>query len=238
MAQTIAAVDSPAIEHGVLIDLTLPDATTGAATTYRISNCYTNVVYNGNTYTALGGFLQVTDIQGDLQNTNNEISLGLSAIPAEYIEAILKQEIKGGSLRIYRAFFDSATQQIRNIGGVDQIFLRFDGYINNYAIQEDVASYQSADVTHTITVTASSILGVLEGRVSGRRTNEQSYQKVYGETFITGAITTDPSMSRIVALKAASFDFGRPYTGSSGSGSAGGRSTGGGGNNNVSTEQP
>ena len=209
MAQNIQAVNGPAIEHGVLIDLTLPDPATGLNVLYRISNCYTNVVYNGNTYTALGGFLQVTDIQGDLQSTNNDISLSLSAIPATYIEAIMGREIKGGTIRIYRVFFDTATQQIKNISGQDQIFLRFDGFITNFAIQEDVASYQSADVTHTITVTAASILGVLENRVAGRRTNETSYQRYFGEQNITAAITTDPSMSKVVALKAASFDFGK-----------------------------
>lgn len=209
MAQTIQAVDNPAIEHGVLIDLTLPDPDTGDAILYRISNCYSNVVYGGNTYTALGGFLQITDIQGDLQSTNNEISLSLSAIPAEYIEAIMGREIKGGTIRLYRAFFDTATQQIKNIGGTDQIFLRFDGYINNFAIQEDVGSNQSADVTHTITVTASSILGILENRVSGRRTNTTSYQREYGEQYINSLILTDPAMDRVVALKAATFDFGK-----------------------------
>jgi hypothetical protein len=210
MAQTIAAVNNPGIEHGVLIDLALPDPTTGAATLYRISNCYTNVVYAGNTYTAMGGFLEVTDIQGDLQLTNNEITLGLSAIPAEYIEAIMSREIKGGAIRIYRVFFDTATQQVQTIGGVQQVFLRFDGIINNFAIQEDIASYQTADVTHTITVSASSILAVLENRRSGRRTNEQSYQVFFGEQNITSGITTDLSMSRVVALRAASFDFGKP----------------------------
>jgi hypothetical protein len=158
----------------------------------------------------MGGFLEVTDIQGDLQLTNNEITLGLSAIPAEYIEAIMSREIKGGAIRIYRVFFDTATQQVQTIGGVQQVFLRFDGIINNFAIQEDVASYQAADVTHTITVSASSILAVLENRRSGRRTNEQSYQVFFGEQNITSGITTDLSMSRVVALRAASFDFGKP----------------------------
>ena len=202
MAQTITAVQSAGIEHGVLIDLTLPDPITNDAVLYRISNCYTNVTHNGNTYTALGGFLNVSDIQGDLQKTANDITLSLSAIPAEYIEAIMKQEIKGGTLRIYRAFFDSATQTVIP----NQVFLRFDGYITNYAIQEDV---NPEAVTHTITVTASSILGILEQRVSGRRTNESSYQRYFAEQNITHNIETDPSMSRVVTLKAASFDFGK-----------------------------
>jgi hypothetical protein len=208
MAQSITAVNSPGIEHGVLIDLTLPDQLTGAPILYRISNCYTNVIHNGNTYLALGGFLQITDIQGDLQSTNNEITLALSAIEPDYIEAILQQEIKGGALKIYRVFFDTVTQQV--ITG--QVFLRFDGVINNYAIQEDVNNTGNflPEITHTITITASSIQGVLEGRTSGRRTNQQSYQKFYPEQFITNAIAVDPLMNRVVTLRAASFDFGRP----------------------------
>jgi hypothetical protein len=208
MAQSITAVNSPGIEHGVLIDLTLPDQITGLPIIHRISNCYTNVIHNGNTYLALGGFLQITDIQGDLQSTNNEITLALSAIEPDYIEAIMKQEIKGGALKIYRVFFDTVTQEV--ITG--QVFLRFDGVINNFAIQESTSNSGnfSPELTHTITVTASSIQGVLEGRTSGRRTNQQSYQKFYPEQFITNAIAVDPLMNRVVTLRAASFDFGKP----------------------------
>lgn len=216
MAQTIAAVDNPGIEHGVLIDLSLPDPVTGVLLTYRISNCYTNITYNSYTYQALGGFLDITDIQGDLQSTNNDVTLSLSAIPAEYIEAIMSREIKGGSIKLYRVFFDTATQAVQVINSVPQIFLRFDGIINNFAIQEDLQLEEST-VTHTITVTASSILAVLENRVSGRRTNTYSYQTFYDEQNITTLIDNtatdaggvDPSMDRVVALKAASFDFGK-----------------------------
>lgn len=208
MAQVIKAVESPGIEHGILIDLTLPDPDTGVLLSYKISNCYTNVTYNGYTYTALGGFLDITDIQGDLQSTNNDVTISLSAIPADYIEAIMDRQIKGGRVRLYRVFFDTATQTVKTIDSVDQVFLRFDGIINNFAIQEDLELTEST-VTHTITVTASSILSVLENRVSGRRTNTFSYQVYYEEGPLTANILEDPSMDRIVALKAASFDFGK-----------------------------
>lgn len=211
MAQTITAVQNPHIEHGILLDLTLPDPDTGTAALYRISNCYTNVVYNSNTYTALGGFLQTSDVQGDLQSTNNDITIALSAIPADYIEAVMKQEIKGGSVKIYRVFFDTVTQTVLP----DQVFLRFDGIINNFAVQEDVNATSTflPEVTYTISVTCSSILSILENRVSGRRTNRYSYQKYWSEQNITSAITTDPTMNRVVTLKAASFDFGKKING-------------------------
>jgi hypothetical protein len=241
MAQTIAAVQAPHIEHGVLIDLELynpqfnPDQVESPSNirtlTYNISNCYTAITYNGKTYQALAGFIDITQIQGDLQNTNNEISLSLSAIPSAYIESVIGYPIKGGNIRIYRVFFDSDTQLVKQVSGQTQVFLRFAGIINNFAVQEDVGTsdLSGGDVTHTITITCSSILGVLENRVTGRRTNETSYQTTENtftnfyyyhpnatdrtveslETYITTAIKTDPSMSRVVALKNASFDFGK-----------------------------
>jgi hypothetical protein len=53
-------------------------------------------------------------------------------------------------------------------------------------------------------------MGVLENKVSGRRTNQQDYQIVWPEL---GNSATDPSMNRVDALFNQSFDFGKPYTG-------------------------
>jgi hypothetical protein len=216
MAQIITPVESPHIEHGVLIDLIIPDVDTGAESVYYISNCYTNISYLSRTYLALGNFLGIGDIQGDLQSTNNEVVVSLSGIPSkdeslDVIQTVLKQQIKGSKIKMYRAFFDTETQQVIEVSGVKQIFLRFDGIISNFAVQEDFSSDvgSSLDVSHTVTVTASSILSVIENRVSGRRTNEQSYQRQYGEQFINGFILTDPAMNRVVSLKAATFDFGK-----------------------------
>jgi len=66
------------------------------------------------------------------------------------------------------------------------------------------------EVTHTITIIASSVMGVLENKVSGRRTNRQDYQIVYAEL---NNSATDPSMDRVDALFNQSFDFGKPYVG-------------------------
>jgi hypothetical protein len=208
MTQAITAITSGGvtnskIEHGVLIELTLN------ATTYYISNCYKTITYNGHDYLALGGFLTISELQNNLANTNDEIQIGLSAIPAGYISAVLDQQIKGGAVAIYRAFFDYATQEVLT----GEIYKRFQGILTNYGINEDFQSTnQGAEITHTIVVTASSIMGVLENRVAGRRTNIKDYQFNWGEANFTTAITTDPSMSRVEALYNSSFDFGRPYT--------------------------
>lgn len=224
MTQYMAAVNSYSIEHGLLLELSLQTTDT-TYETYYISNCYKDIVYAGRTYTALAGFLQVGELQQDISASNNEINIGMSAIPPEYISAILGAQVKGGKVKIYRVFFNQATQEVEVIAGVPQIFPRFNGIITNYNVSEEVSqNVNGGDISHTITVVASSINGVLENRVSGRRTNRKSYQYRYddrilnynggnitvGNQVFSTAITTDPSLNRIETLHYASFDFGKP----------------------------
>lgn len=176
MTTTITQVVNRSIEHGVLIDLTLD------GTTYYISNCYKSIVYGGNTYEALAGFLTVSDIQNNISNANDEIQVSLSAIPPTYIAATLGQPIKGGEVNIYRAFFDYTTQEVI----VGAIYKRFTGIISNFSVQEDIdVTNAEPSVNHTITIIASSIMGVLENKISGRRTNRQDYQQYWSELPIT-----------------------------------------------------
>jgi hypothetical protein len=216
MTTTITAVDTERkIEHGVLIDLTLD------GTTYYISNCYKDVVYNSQIYTALAGFLQISDIQSNISNSNDEIQVGLSAIPPNYIAATMNTQIKGGKINIYRAFFNYTTQEVI----ATEVYRRFTGIISNFSVQEDIQQQgPDLDVKHTITIVASSIMGVLENKVSGRRTNSNDYQMVWAEI---GNSATDPSMDRVETLFNSSFDFGKPYTGKAASSVNNSNTTGG-----------
>jgi hypothetical protein len=217
--KTMNAVNSTRIEYGVLIDLTLNNIE------YNISNCAANVSYNNKTYTALAGFLDISEIQSNLANATDEIQVSLSAIPSNYLAATLDTQIKGGHIAIYRAFFDYNTQAILT----GQIHKRFEGIVSNYSVQENLeVNGQGGDVTHTITIIASSIMGVLENRISGRRTNKQDFSIVYSEISNTG----DKSMDNVEALFNSSFDFGRPYTGKAASTTNGSTSSGSGGNPN------
>ena len=220
--KTMSAVNNTRIEFGVLIDLTLNNIE------YNISNCYKAVSYNNKTYTALAGFLDISEIQSNLANATDEIQVSLSAIPSNYLAATLDTQIKGGHIAVYRAFFDYNTQEV--ITG--QIHKRFEGIVSNYSVQENLdVNGQSADVSHTITIIASSIMGVLENRIAGRRTNKQDFSIVYSEI----GNTADISMNNVEALFNSSFDFGKPYTGKAASTTNGSNSSGsggGGGSNN------
>lgn len=222
--KTMSAVNNTRIEFGVLIDLTLNNVE------YNISNCYKAVTNpnNGKTYTALAGFLDISEIQSNLANATDEIQVSLSAIPSNYLAATLDTQIKGGHIAIYRAFFDYDTQEV--ITG--QIHKRFEGIVSNYSVQENLdVNGQGGDITHTITIIASSIMGVLENRISGRRTNKQDFSIVYPEI----GNTADISMNNVEALFNSSFDFGRPYTAKAAStvtnSNTSGGSGGGSGNN-------
>ena len=132
MSTTIPAVDSGnIIEHGVLIDLTLNNQT------YYISNCYKAIewpVGSGKNYQALAGFLSVSEIQSNISNSNDDIQIGLSAIPSVYIEKILGYPIKGAEVVIYRAFFDYTTREVLT----GEVYRRFNGVITNFNVQEDI----------------------------------------------------------------------------------------------------
>jgi hypothetical protein len=214
MTTVIVPVDSRKIEHGVLIDLTLIDPATNLPITYYISNCYKQITYNGQNYLALAGFLSVSEIQNNISNANDEVQLSLSAIPPEYIAATLGAQIKGGEVNIYRVFFDYNTQEVLLDGlGNQRVYKRFNGVISNYSVQEDItADGQSPEVTHSITIIASSILGVLENKVSGRRTNSEDYALYWAELNNTYN-PLDKSMVRVDTLFNSSFDFGKKYTG-------------------------
>jgi hypothetical protein len=206
MTTTISEVDENSIEYGVLIDLTLDN------TTYYISNCYKEVSYLGNTYQALAGFLTISEIQNNISNANDEVQVSLSAIPPIYIEKTLGEQIKGGEINIYRVFFNYRTQEVLTDGsGNPKVYRRFTGIISNYSVQEDInVTTQTPEVNHTITIIASSIMGVLENKVSGRRTNQDDYQIVWPEL---GNSSSDKSMDRVDTLFNQSFDFGKKYTG-------------------------
>jgi hypothetical protein len=226
MSTIIPEVDTERkIEYGVLIDLTLD------ATTYYVSNCYKEVVYDGNTYQALAGFLTVSEIQNNISNANDEVQVTLSAIPSTYIAATLDTQIKGGEINIYRVFFDYATQEVIT----NAVYRRFTGIISNYSVQEDITTTgQTPEVNHTITIIASSIMGVLENKVSGRRTNQEDYQIVWPEL---GNSASDPSMNRVEALFNSSFDFGKPYKASAASSVNSNGNSGGNNNNEFVQEQ-
>jgi len=210
MARTIAPVQEDHIKHAMFIDLTLGN------TTYYISSAYKPITYNSNTYTELGAFLQLGEIQEDIKTTNGDIGLRLNGIPSDndYISLILGSPVKGGEVVVYRGFFnDDLTLDSANV------FQRFKGVITNFAIEEDVDILEGIR-TNSVSVSCSSIVTVLENKTSGQRTSPIDRDRVF---------PGDQTFKRVPDLQFVQFDFGREFNGTGGSGGGGGRRGGGGG---------
>lgn len=206
--QNITPLQGTHVNHALLLELEISN-NVGVKTTYYFSNAYKAIVYNSNTYQPMATFLSIGNIQSDITGTNDEISIALSGIDPTLIAFVLddtQYRIKGSPIRMRRAFFDEATHELL----ANQVYLRYSGYVTNYGISEEYDADQGT-ATNTITVTCASVHSILENRTSGRRTNPKDYQVQYAETYITSAITTDPSMNLVPSLHNSSFDFGKPY---------------------------
>jgi hypothetical protein len=248
-------VDDLNLSHCLLMKITI----NGLALPLYLSTGYRSFDFNDGTgtqtYTPLGGFLGISDIQNTLQNAADELTVTLTGIEDTYIAAILdpQYQVKGGSIKIYRAFLGTNGLPYTNTGYPTpatpttfalnyNCFPRFIGRIVNYAINEEVdATATSTNITYNMSIICSSIFGVLENKVSGRRTNPRDYQIYYDESFFTAPtgtpavapIKTDPSMDNVQALFNANFDFGKKYTAPSTSTSGSANS----GTNGRNTEQ-
>lgn len=199
MAQSIPALNSTALKHCMLIDLEIND------TTYRISNAYNPITYNGEIYTQLGHLLNMTEIQDELRPSNNQISLNLTGLPPDdgepnYMSIALNSNLKGSRVRIYRAFFN-------NLGQYDPaaVYLRFSGYVNNFSLSDNW-DQDSRTTANSIAIQCSSIHAIMEKTYTGRRTNENDQIKWF---------PGDRGMYRVKSLADTQFDFGKPYVATS-----------------------
>jgi hypothetical protein len=197
MTTTIAALNESSIKHCLLIDITVN------STTYYVSNAYAPIVYLGNSYTQLGHFMAMSEIQDDLKVTNNQISITLSGIPPDdgspnFLSIVLNSYIKGGKIKIYRAFFDISTGYYNPT----QVYLRFSGYISNYNLSENWEQ-DSKTTSNAVGIQCSSIHAIMEKKYTGRRTNDGDQQR-----FFPG----DTGMYRVKSLADTQFDFGKPYS--------------------------
>ena len=214
---SIPATTSTSILHAVIMDLLVD------GTTYTIANTYGPITYNGVEYVGLGHFLGMNEIQDDLKATTAQLQVSLSGIPkdageaglgsyASYIALILNTRLKGSRVRIYRVFFDTTTREILS----SSVSLRFSGYVSNYTIT-DTGDPLSLTESYTCVLNLTSILGIIERRIAGRRTNTTDQKNFY---------PTDTGMDRVNVISNTAFDFGRPYTGGGTGGGSGSQSPG------------
>lgn len=218
----------PFINNAEFVKLTVYNeyGNTANTTVYTFSSAYKTETIANVAYSPLGGLLQVGAQNRDLRVTSADTSISLSGIPegaSNNITIVLTEKIKGSMVEILRGFYGDPSTA--NAFILQNTYPRFTGIITSYNISED---RQERDDTFTVTINASSYKSVLENRIAGRKTNEESWQ-VFNPT--------DTSMNRVYSLSGQNFDFGKKPTATtnnpSGSGLESNITT-----ENIQTEQP
>ena len=179
-------------------------------TTYYVSNSWKAITYDGNTYTELGSFLAVGEFTEDIKTTNGDLSMVLTGIPAGNVQTVMQNPVKGGVVKVFRAFFDDNYT-------VTNVYPRYNGLITNYSISESV-SLDQGDITNSVAISVASINTILENRVNGQRTTPEDRARLF---------PSDTTFARVPIINNTAFDFGKDYTGGGGYGGGGGRGGGG-----------
>lgn len=151
-----------------------------------------------NPFQSVGTLLAVGEVQRDIKSTANDTSITLSGIDTTMLGFVLSQNVKGSGIELWHGFFDTDGALITT-GGTGGLYQYFNGIITSFAIGEqwleDLRMYVG-----TITVSASSIQLILQNRVAGRYTNNNSWQ------FYNSG---DTSMNRVAFIETINYYFGK-----------------------------
>jgi hypothetical protein len=183
------------IRYADFVRMTTPSATYRFATT---PTAITIPAVDAQPFTALGQLVKVGNATRDIKSTANETTVTLTGIDPVMLALVLGTDIKGAQLEMWHGFFD-ANGALITTGGTGGLYQFFNGYINSFGISEqwyeDVRGYIG-----TITVSASSIQLILQNRLAGRYTNNNSWQ-FYSPT--------DTSMNRVSFIQTINYAFGK-----------------------------
>ena len=117
-------VSSTATKTAFLVELNL-------SSTIRLTDYYTNVIYDSNTYEAGGSFLTVDSTAETGQLQVDEVNIGVSNITDQVRSLVQSGAFTDKTVEIYLAYFDT-NEAI--VGAINY----FTGQIRNVSIQENI----------------------------------------------------------------------------------------------------
>jgi hypothetical protein len=183
------------IRYADFVRVTSPDGTYRFATT---PSALTIPAVDALPFNALGQLVRVGDVQRDIKSTANETTFTLVGIDTAMLGFVLGQQIKGSQIEAWKGFFDTNGQLITT-GGSGGLYQFFNGYISSFSISEQWME-EVREFVGVITVSASSIQLILQNRVAGRYTNDNSWQ------FFA---PNDTSMNRVAFITTINYQFGK-----------------------------
>ena len=183
------------IRFAEFVRITTPDQTVRLATT---PSALTIPAVDSQPFTALGSLVRIGEAQRDIKSTANETVFTLVGIDTANLGFVLGQDIKGSQIEAWHGFFNTDGELITG-GGTGGLYQFFNGYISSFSINEQWME-EIRMMIGVITVSASSIQLILQNRVAGRYTNDNSWQ-----FFNSG----DTSMDRVPFITNINYYFGK-----------------------------
>lgn len=169
--------------------------------TFMLTSCPYDITVSAvsaQAFTSASVLMKVGDVQRDIKSTANETTVSLSGIDTATLGFVLSQSIKGSNIEMWHGFFDSNGVLITT-GGTGGLYQFFNGYITSFSISENWMEEAKAYLA-TITLSASSTQLILQNRIAGRYTNNNSWQ-----FFAPG----DTSMNRVGFIETINYYFGK-----------------------------
>jgi hypothetical protein len=149
-------------------------------------------------FSAVGTLMKVGDVQRDIKSTANETSVTLIGIDTAMLGWVLGQTVKGSQIEMWHGFYNESNELLTS-GGSGGLYQFFSGVITSFTISETWME-EARGYVGTITISASAIQLILQNRIAGRYTNNNSWQ-----FFNDG----DTSMNRVNFIETINYQFGK-----------------------------
>ena len=149
-------------------------------------------------FSAVGTLMKVGDVQRDIKSTANETTVTLVGIDTAMLGWVLGQSVKGSQIQMWHGFYNENNQLITS-GGTGGLYQFFSGIVTSFTISETWME-EARSYVGTITVAASAIQLILQNRIAGRYTNNNSWQ------FYNAG---DTSMNRVNFIETINYQFGK-----------------------------
>ena len=192
MTTAMAALSSPSIIQAEFIRLITSTAT------YYFCNAAAAITVDGMTFTNLGSLLSISAIDRSIKANSADLAIVLTGVDGTNVSVVLAANIKGSNIDVWRGFLDSNNQIITSPS--QQFFKRYSGIVSNCSITEDFNDQLRTRIA-TVGITCASFRTILENRIQGIKTTPKAWNFIY---------PSDTSMSRVPAIAATYFDFGKP----------------------------
>ena len=157
------------LSGNTFISVLLLELQQGDGTIVRYTDNPFDLTYKGNTYSAQGEFVAVSETQLNSAVQISSVTISISALTLANVQNFATSNIINKPVSIHRGFIDPATNQLFGDSARENAFLLFKGKVAGYQVN-------NKQTTADITLQVSSQF-VNFNRKNGRRTNQTNFHR-------------------------------------------------------------